>query len=110
MTEAEWVAADLAALMSHLQGERKYLRTAAGRRRLRLFACACCRFVWAAIESDPAKRKELYAEFQQIVANDLPVYWINALPYHTAYDKKLMNVPTGIWGTMHPMDMVSWGE
>lgn len=64
----------------------------------------------AAIESDPAKRKELYAEFQQIVANDLPVYWINALPYHTAYDKKLMNVPTGIWGTMHPMDMVSWGE
>jgi peptide/nickel transport system substrate-binding protein len=64
----------------------------------------------AAIESDPTKRKELYAEFQQIVANDLPVYWINALPYHTAYDKKLMNVPTGIWGTMHPMDMVSWGE
>ncbi|MDE4303937.1 ABC transporter substrate-binding protein [Phaeobacter gallaeciensis] len=64
----------------------------------------------AAIESDPAKRKELYAEFQQIVAKDLPVYWINALPYHTAYDKKLMNVPTGIWGTMHPMDMVSWGE
>lgn len=64
----------------------------------------------AAIESDPAKRKELYAEFQQIVANDLPVYWINALPYHTAYDKKLMNVPTGIWGTMHPMDMVSWDE
>lgn len=64
----------------------------------------------AAIESDPTKRKELYAEFQQIVAKDLPVYWINALPYHTAYDKKLMNVPTGIWGTMHPMDMVSWGE
>ncbi|MDE4132512.1 ABC transporter substrate-binding protein [Phaeobacter sp. QD34_3] len=64
----------------------------------------------AAIESDPEKRKALYSEFQQIVATDLPVYWINALPYHTAYDAKLQNVPTGIWGTMHPMDMVSWGE
>jgi peptide/nickel transport system substrate-binding protein len=64
----------------------------------------------AAIEADPAKRKALYAEFQQMVAADLPIYWINALPYHTAYDKKLQNVPTGIWGTMHPMDQVSWSE
>lgn len=64
----------------------------------------------AAVEADPAKRKALYAEFQQMVAADLPIYWINALPYHTAYDKKLQNVPTGIWGTMHPMDMVSWSE
>lgn len=64
----------------------------------------------AAVELDMDKRKALYAEFQQIVANDLPVYWINALPYHTAYDKKLVNPPKGIWGTMHPMDMVAWGE
>lgn len=64
----------------------------------------------AAVERDPAKRKALYAEFQQLVAQDVPIYWINSLPYHTAYDKKLMNVPTGIWGTMHPMDMVEWSE
>ncbi|MEL7098942.1 MAG: ABC transporter substrate-binding protein [Pseudomonadota bacterium] len=64
----------------------------------------------AAVELDPAKRADLYAQFQQQVATDLPVYWINALPYHTAYNAKLQNVPTGIWGTMHPMDMVSWGE
>lgn len=64
----------------------------------------------AAVEQDQAKRKALYAEFQQIVATDLPVYWINALPYQTAYDKKLQNPPMGIWGTMHPMDMVSWSE
>lgn len=64
----------------------------------------------AAVETDMDKRKALYAEFQQIVGADLPVYWINALPYHTAYDKRLQNVPTGIWGTMHPMDMVSWSE
>jgi len=64
----------------------------------------------AAIEQDMDKRKALYAEFQKIVANDLPVYWINALPYHTAYDKKLVNPPMGIWGTMHPMDTLAWGE
>jgi peptide/nickel transport system substrate-binding protein len=64
----------------------------------------------AAIEIDPEKRKALYSEFQQIVGTDLPVYWINALPYHTAYDAKLQNVPTGIWGSMHPLDTVSWGE
>jgi len=64
----------------------------------------------AAVETDAGKRKALYAQFQQIVATDLPVYWINALPYHTAYDKRLQNVPTGIWGTMHPMDMVSWAD
>jgi peptide/nickel transport system substrate-binding protein len=64
----------------------------------------------AAIEIDPEKRKALYSEFQQIVVTDLPVYWINALPYHTAYDAKLQNVPTGIWGSMHPLDTVSWGE
>jgi len=64
----------------------------------------------AAVEGDPDKRKALYDEFQQIVGEDLPVYWINALPYHTAYDKKLTNLPTGIWGAMHPLDMVEWSE
>ena len=64
----------------------------------------------AAVEMDPAKRADLYAQFQQQVAADVPVYWINSLPYHTAYDKRLTNLPTGIWGTMHPMDMVEWSE
>ena len=64
----------------------------------------------AAVETDPEKRKALYAEFQQLAAADLPIYWINAMPYHTAYDKKLKNAPTGIWGAMHPMDMVEWSE
>lgn len=64
----------------------------------------------AAVERDMDKRKALYAEFQQLVGEDLPVYWINSLPYHTAYDKKLANPPMGIWGAMHPMDMVEWSE
>ena len=64
----------------------------------------------AAVEMDPTKRAALYAQFQQQVAADVPVYWINSLPYHTAYDKRLTNLPTGIWGTMHPMDMVEWSD
>jgi len=64
----------------------------------------------AAVELDMDKRRALYAEFQQIVAQDLPIYWINATPYHTAYSAKLSNPPKGIWGTMHPMDVVEITE
>lgn len=64
----------------------------------------------AAVELDQDKRKAMYSEFQKIIAQDVPIYFINATPYHTAYDKRLMNAPTGIWGTMHPMDMVEWSE
>ncbi len=60
----------------------------------------------AAIEMDPAKRKGLYDEFQAIVGQDVPIYWINSLPYHTAYRDKVGNVPTSIWGTMQSMDEV----
>ncbi|MFD1507847.1 ABC transporter substrate-binding protein [Lacimonas salitolerans] len=64
----------------------------------------------AAIELDQDKRKAMYSEFQQIIAQDVPIYFINATPYHTAYDKRLQNAPTGIWGAMHPMDRVEWSE
>ncbi len=59
----------------------------------------------AAIESDPAKRTALYAEFQEIIATELPVYHTNTLPYHTVYSDKVGNPPIGIWGTSTPIDM-----
>ncbi len=64
----------------------------------------------AAVETDVEKRKQLYAEFQQIVAQDMPIYWINALPYFTAYDKRLKNPPLSIWGPMSPLDELEWSE
>ncbi|MFV0473253.1 MAG: ABC transporter substrate-binding protein [Pikeienuella sp.] len=64
----------------------------------------------AAKEIDAEKRKALYAEFQQIVAGDLPIYWINATPYYTAYDNRLGNPPLTIWGVMSPLDEVYWKE
>jgi len=59
----------------------------------------------AAVESDPEKRKEMYAEFQEIIATELPVYHTNTLPYHTVYSDKVGNPPLGIWGTSTPIDM-----
>ena len=57
-------------------------------------------------ETDPEKRKALYMEFQQIVADELPVYWLNTLPYHTVYSDKVGNPVKGIWASSSPMDRV----
>jgi peptide/nickel transport system substrate-binding protein len=62
----------------------------------------------AAVELDGAKRKALYQDFQKIVTDEVPVYWINVVPYHTVYHKGLGNVPTTIWGAMSALDEVYW--
>jgi hypothetical protein len=61
-------------------------------------------------ELDQAKRKALYSEFQQIVAEELPIFWINALPFHTVYHGGLGNPPLSIWGVHAPLDEVYWRE
>ncbi|MFT5193159.1 MAG: peptide/nickel transport system substrate-binding protein [Candidatus Promineifilaceae bacterium] len=60
----------------------------------------------AAKATDTDERIALYAEFQEIVADELPIYWINTLPYHTASALRVQNVPISIWGSMAPMDEV----
>ncbi len=55
---------------------------------------------------DQEKRKKYYAEFQQILSDELPVYWLFAGPYHTVANKKLGNPPNTIWGTSAPLDRV----
>lgn len=60
----------------------------------------------AGVEPDPAKRKELYAAaFKQITA-DVPIHFINEVPYHTVYSQAVQNPPVSIWGAMGPMDEV----
>lgn len=61
-------------------------------------------------ELDADKRKALYKEFQQIVTDEVPLAYVNLLPYHTAYNKKIGNPPLSIWGTMAPLDEVYWKE
>ena len=60
----------------------------------------------AAVETDIEKRKALYTEFQEIIADELPVYHTNTLPYHTVFNDKVKNAPMGIWGTSTPIDTV----
>lgn len=55
---------------------------------------------------DPVKRRAYYATFQKIVTDDLPIEFINQVPYHTAVHKKVGNVPTTIWGPLAPYDEV----
>lgn len=47
MIEQQWLAKTRNAQhMVHTLGELRYPRTKVGRRKLRLFACGCCRMVW----------------------------------------------------------------
>ena len=60
----------------------------------------------AGTTNDLTKRKAYYAEFQKIVTDELPVYVINQVPYFTAANKKVGNVPSSIWGVLSPLDEV----
>ncbi|NYT63806.1 ABC transporter substrate-binding protein, partial [Alcaligenaceae bacterium] len=64
----------------------------------------------AAAESDQMQRKALYSEFQKIINKDVPVTFLFEVPITTIYDKKLQNVPLGIWGVLSPMDAVYWDK
>jgi len=64
----------------------------------------------AAVEMDKRKRKALYSEFQQILTEELPVVWINVLPFHTVYHTGLGKPPTTIWGIHAPFDELYWKE
>jgi len=63
----------------------------------------------AAVELDQAKRTALYAEFQKIVVNEVPIFFVNVVPYHSAFRKGLANLPLTIWGPFSPLDELYWG-
>jgi len=60
----------------------------------------------ANVETDPEKRKELYLRMQEILNEDLPLYAVYAVPYHTISSTKVGNPPRGIWATCAPLDQV----
>ena len=59
-------------------------------------------------EIDPARREALYTEFQKIVVDDVPIAYVNVVPFSTVYDRGLGNIPTSIWGGMSAMDELYW--
>ena len=64
----------------------------------------------AATETDVAKRKALYVQFQQILTEDLPLIWTHEAPYQSIYHKDLQDVFTSVWGSMSPSDKVYWKD
>jgi hypothetical protein len=64
----------------------------------------------AEAEMDENRRKALYSEFQHIVADELPIVWINLVPFYTVYHAGLGNSPLSIWGVHSPFDEVYWRE
>jgi peptide/nickel transport system substrate-binding protein len=64
--------------------------------------------VAAGTNTDVAKRKEQYVKVQKILADELPVYWLNTVPYHTSYSENLGNAPRTVWGTVAPWDELYW--
>ena len=60
----------------------------------------CCRALVG-----ESSRKPFVMLAQKIIANEVPVYHVNTLPYHTIYSDKVGNPPIGIWGTSTPIDM-----
>lgn len=55
---------------------------------------------------EPTKRKAYYATFQKIVTDELPILFINQIPYYTASSKQVGNPPQSIWGPLSPFDDV----
>ena len=62
----------------------------------------------AAAEPDPEKRRAQYAEFQKIVVDEVPIHFLNVVPYYTAANKGLAELPLSIWGAMSPLDTLRW--
>jgi len=62
----------------------------------------------AAAEPDQARRKALYDQFQAAVVDDVPIHFLNVVPYYTAANKGLGGLPLSIWGTMSPLHDLRW--
>ena len=68
MTEAEWVAEQhrMQGMLQFLLDPGKLQRTKAGKRKLRLFACGCCRLIWDYLENprlrEAVESAERYAD------------------------------------------------
>jgi peptide/nickel transport system substrate-binding protein len=56
------------------------------------------------------KRKALYADWQRILTEELPLIWTHEVPYYTIYNKELRDVPLGIWGFLTAFDKIYWKD
>ena len=59
---------------------------------------------------DDAERADLYAQFQAIVADEVPIYFVSNPPFWQIYQPSVQNPPLNIWGQMSPMHEVWLAE
>lgn len=52
---------------------------------------------------DSEERADLYRQFQDVVASEVPIYWLNNTTPWQVFPEGLINPPTTIWGQMSPM-------
>ena len=62
----------------------------------------------AASEMDPRKRAELYAEFQRIIVDEVPILIFHVPPFCSVFKKGLAGLPLTIWGPFSPLDELYW--
>lgn len=60
------------------------------------------------VEIDPVKRERIYAQFQKIAMDELPILPLTVLKYQTVMRKGLMDLPAGFWGTAAPFNDTRW--
>ncbi|MFO1330188.1 MAG: ABC transporter substrate-binding protein [Rubrivivax sp.] len=63
-------------------------------------------FARAIVERDEGKRRALYAEFQRILSQDVPVAFTHVWSRKLVVRHELADVPEGIWGGAVPYDQV----
>lgn len=61
----------------------------------------------ATVERDQDKRRRLYAEFQRMVVDDVPVAFTHVWAQGYIARKDLVDVPTSIWAPITPYDTIS---
>ncbi len=59
---------------------------------------------------DEAERTDAYAQFQEIVADEVPIYFVSNPPFWQIYQPSVQNPPLNIWGQMSPMHEVWLAE
>ena len=57
----------------------------------------------AAVETDPARRKAMYEEFQTLVVEDCPVIYLSNIASYAVVDKKVKGLPSSIWAFQTPL-------
>ena len=65
-------------------------------------------FAKATVERDEGKRRALYAQFQQILAQDLPVAFTHVWSRKQVVRHELVDTPEGIWGVTVPYDLIDF--